>query len=423
MTTAFRIIGKRVPRLDAPAKVTGEVEYLPDRELPRMVHGKILRTTVPHARIRRIDTHGAEALPGVVGVITAYNVVQHPFGFAREHLALKRDKVRCIRDEVAAVAAETEAIARAALDLIVVEYEELPAVFDPQQALLPGASQVHEQFPGNRVRCSYTFTHGDVDAALASADCVVEGTYTLNFVTTACLGTMACIASWDARGHLTMWSTTQVPFLYQKDLAEALGISGDRIRVIQPPVGGNFGRGLDLYPIDVITALLARHVHRPVRMVFDRTEEFLASPTREPCSFHLRTAARQDGTLLARDAHVLIDNGAYVSWGSTTPYVMMSTMAGLYRCPAVRFTSDMVYTNNPYSGSMRGYGNLEATFAVESQMDDLAARLGISFAPYAAKGKAYSGSSSFLASSGVNRGMGKMPASGRASRPASATSR
>lgn len=377
MTTEFRVIGKRVAKLDAPEKVTGAVQYLPDMEVPRMVHGKILRASVPHARIRRIDTSFAEALPGVVGVITGSNVVQHPFGFVKDHPALKRDKVRCMRDEVAAVAAETEEIAQAALELIEVEFEELPAIFDPRDALLPGAPQVHEEFPGNRVSFGYKFTHGDVDAAFATADRVVEGTYKLNFVTTACLGTMACIASWDMRGNLSMWSTTQIPFLYQKDMAEALGVSGDRIRVYQPAVGGNFGRGLDLYPIDIIAALLARHVRRPVRIVFDRTEEFLASPTRENCYFHLRTAAREDGTILARDAHVVIDNGAYVSWGSTTPYVMMSTMAGLYRCPAVRFTSDIVYTNNPYSGSMRGYGNLESTFAIESQMDELAHRLGM----------------------------------------------
>jgi xanthine dehydrogenase molybdenum-binding subunit len=174
-----------------------------------------------------------------------------------------------------------------------------------------------------------------------------------------------------------MYSTTQVPFLYQRDLAEALGIGGDRVRVVQPPVGGNFGRGLDLYPIDVIAALVARRVGRPVKIEFDRMEEFIASPTREPCTIRLRTAADAMGRLLARDAHVVIDNGAYVSWGSTTPYVMLATVAGLYRCPNVRFDTTIAYTNNPYSGSMRGYGNLEATFAVESQMDELADRLAI----------------------------------------------
>lgn len=373
----FRVIGRRVPKLDGVEKVTGAVRYIPDLEVPGMVWGRILRTPVPHARIRRIDTRRAEALPGVLGVVTGYNVEQYPFGYARDHLALKRDVVRCIRDEVAAVAAETEEIAAEACRLIEVEYEELPAVFDPEEALRPGAPQIHPQCPGNRVNFAYRFEHGDVDGAFRAADVVVEGTYTLPYVTTACLGTMAVIAAWDARGQLTMWSTTQVPFLYQRDLAQALGITGDRIRVIQPPVGGNFGRGLDLYPIDIIAALLARHVQRPVKIVFDREEEFLASPTREPCRFTLRTAARADGTLLARDARVLIDNGAYVSWGSTTPYVMLTTVAGLYRCPHVRFESTIVYTNNPYSGSMRGYGNLESTFAIESQMDDLAERLGL----------------------------------------------
>ena len=373
----FRVIGTRVAKLDAVEKVTGAVQYLPDLEMPGMVWGKILRTRVPHARITRLDTSRAEALPGVLGVVTGRNVQQHPFGYARDHLALKGDVVRCIRDEVAAVAAETEEIAREACGLIEVEYEELPAVFEPESALRPEAPRIHPQFPGNLVNFSYKFTAGDVDRAFREADVVVEGTYRLNYVTTACLGTMAAIAQWDPRGNLTMWSMTQIPFLYQRDLAEALGISGDRIRVIQPPVGGNFGRGLDLYPIDIIAALLARHVNRPVKIVFDREEEFVASPTREPCVFTLRTAAREDGTLVGRDARVLIDNGAYVSWGSTTPYVMMTTLAGFYRCPNIRFDTAIVYTNNVYSGSMRGYGNLESTFAVEAQMDDLAERLGL----------------------------------------------
>jgi xanthine dehydrogenase molybdenum-binding subunit len=275
------------------------------------------------------------------------------------------------------VAAETAAIAEEALALIDVEYEELPAVFDPLEAVAADAPRIHDELPTNHTPLRYQFSHGDVDGAFAHAAAVVEGTYRLNFVTTACLGTMVAIADWDAEGRLTMWSTTQVPFLYQRDLAEALGIGGDRVRVMQPPVGGNFGRGLDLCPIDVIAALLARRARRPVKVEFERLEEFVASPTREPCTIRLRTAADATGRLLGRDCHVVIDNGAYVSWGSTTPYVMLSTVAGLYRCPSVRFDTTIAYTNNPYSGSMRGYGNLESTFAVESQMDDLADRLGL----------------------------------------------
>jgi CO/xanthine dehydrogenase Mo-binding subunit len=383
---SFRVIGKGTPKRDGAEKVTGHTEFLHDLTLPRLAHGAILRTRYPHARVLRIDTSAAEALSGVLAVVTADRVEQHPFGFAKDHLALKGGaadggKVRCIRDEIAAVAAVTEEIAQEAVRLIRVDYQELPAVFDPESALRPGAPLVHDELGSNLVNLRYQFVHGDVESAFARADVVVEGDYRLNYVTTACLGTMVAIASWSPpetpEASVTMWSTTQVPFLYQRDLAEALGITGDRVRVIQPPVGGNFGRGLDLYPIDIIAALLARRAGRPVKVAFERIEEFIASPTREPCRIHLRTAADRHGRLLARDARVVIDNGAYVSWGSTTPYVMLSTTAGLYRVPAVRFDTSIVYTNNPYSGSMRGYGNLESTFAIEAQMDDLAERIGL----------------------------------------------
>ena len=377
MTGGARVIGTSVPKRDGADKVTGRTRFLHDLELPRLAHGKILRARHPHARLVRIDTGRAARLPGVLAVITGADVEQHPFGFARDQLALKIGKVRCVRDEIAAVAAESAVIAEEALGLIDVEYAELPAVFDPEAAIRPGAPLVHDERATNLTDLRYQFSHGDVDAAFAAAASVVEGEYRLNFVTPACLGTMVAIAEWDPHDQLTMWSTTQVPFLYQRDLAAALGITGDRVRVLQPPVGGNFGRGLDLYPIDVIAALLARRARRPVKIEFERLEEFVACPTREPCTIRLRTAAAADGRLLARDCHVVIDNGAYVSWGSTTPYVMLSTVAGLYRCPAVRFDTTIAYTNNPYSGSMRGYGNLESTFAVESQMDELAARLGL----------------------------------------------
>src|SRR5213594_2968857 len=377
MTQPFDVIGKTVPKRDGAEKVTGRTRYLHDLVLPRLAHGKILRARHPHSRLVRIDTRRAAALPGVLALLTAADVAQEPFGFARDQTALKAGKVRCVRDEVAAVAAETAAIAEEAVALIDVDYDELPAVFAPQAAVRPDAPRVHDERPDNLTDLRYQFSHGDVDRAFAEAAAVVEGVYRLHFVTTCCLETMVAVAEWDAQGGLTMWSTTQVPFLYQRDLAAALGITGDRVRVLQPPIGGNFGRGLDLYPIDVIAALLARRVGRPVKVEFERLEEFVASPTREPCTIRLRTAAAADGRLLARDAHVTVDNGAYVSWGSTTPYVMLATVAGLYRCPSVRFDTTIVYTNNPYSGSMRGYGNLESTFAVECQMDDLADRLGM----------------------------------------------
>jgi xanthine dehydrogenase molybdenum-binding subunit len=258
-------------------------------------------------------------LPGVVAVITADRVEQHPVGFAKDHLALKGGaadggKVRCIRDEIAAVAALTEEIAQEAVRLIRVEYEELPAVFDPDSALRPDGPPDPRRLGSNLVNLRYQFAHGDVDSAFAQADVVVEGSYRLNYVTTACLGTMVAMASVESPGK-----SRRQPDHVEHDAGaiplparsgRGTGITGDRVRVIQPPVGGNFGRGLDLYPIDIIAALLSRRAGRPVKIAFERIEEFIASPTREPCVIHLRTAADRDGRLLARAARVVIDNGA-----------------------------------------------------------------------------------------------------------------
>jgi len=370
-------VGTRVRKMDAVLKVTGQENYLPNLRLPGMLHGKILRSRYPHAEIVRIDTSRAERLPGVACVITAEDTPRLPMGYKKDQYPLKWGKVRSLRDEVAAVAAETEDAAKEALDLIEVEYRELPPVFDLDFAMSASAPLIHDDRPGNEVDVHYFFEHGDLQAAFDAADVVTDDLFELPYVTHAALGTMACLAQWDAEGRLTIWSTTQVPYLYQRELAEILGIHGDRIRVIQPTLGGGFGRGLDVYPIDPICAFLARKAGRPVKIEFDRTEEFIACPTRQPARFHLRAAASKDGRLLARDAMVYLDNGAYVSWGPTTPYVMMATVSGLYRVPNVRFETKILYTNNPYSGAMRGYGNLQATFAVESSMDILAAKLGM----------------------------------------------
>ena len=213
MTDArFDVVGRNVPKRDGPEKVTGRTRYLHDLELPRMAHARILRTRYPHARIVRIDTRRARQAPGVRAVITGHDVEQYPFGFAKDQLALKRDRVCCIRDEVAVVVAERAEQAEEALTLLDVEYEDLPANFDPLHALDPDAPLVHEALGTNQTHLRYQFAHGDVDGAFAAAAAVAEGRYALPFVATACLGTMVAIADWDAQG-LTMHSTTQVPFL------------------------------------------------------------------------------------------------------------------------------------------------------------------------------------------------------------------
>ena len=370
------LIGKPIPKLDAPEKVTGEAQYIQDIELPRMLHGKILRTDRVHARIVRIDTSAARALRGVHAVITAEDTPGVPLGHGRDNLPLKGDRVRCIRDEIAAVAAESEEIAAEAVRLIKVEYEDLPAVFSPREALKDGAPVIHEAHPNN-IPFTFDYSHGDIATGEGEADVVIEDTFHLHFVTHCCMGVSGIIASFDSQGKLTVHSQTQMPFLYKRNLSRVIGVPPEMIRVIQPVIGGAFGSKLDIYPFEPICIFLARATRRPVRIVFSREEEFIASPTRQPMELTLRSGVRKDGTLTFRDVQTLHDNGGYTSWGATTPFVMMLTMSSLYRVEHCRYKTTVVYTNNPYSGAFRGYGNLQATFAVESHMDKLAEAVGM----------------------------------------------
>ena len=365
------LIGKRIPKLDAPDKVAGKTRYIHDLNLPGQLYGKILRAGRIHARIKRIDTARARALPGVHAVITAADVQQRPLGVGKDNPPLKGDKVRSERDEIAAVAADSVEIAEAALKLIEVEYEDLPTLFDPAEALKPGASVIQEQHPDN-VAMVFDYSHGDVAQGEAESDVVVEDSFTLHYVTHCCMGVSGIIADFDASGNLTLYSNTQVPFLHKREFADCLGIDPGRIRIIQPPIGGGFGSKLDIYPFEPITVFLAKATGRPVKLVFTREEEFIASPTRQPVRLTLRSGCKRDGTLTFRTCTTLHDNGAYTSWGATTPFVMMQTISSLYRVPHCLYHTKAVYTNNPYAGSFRGYGNLQATFAVEAHMDKLA---------------------------------------------------
>ncbi len=383
------LIGKRIPKMDAPEKASGKTRYVHDIHLPGQLVAAILRSSRVHARILRIDTAAARALPGVHCVISAADVPdQRPIGVAKDHLPLKRDRVRSLRDEIAAVAADSEAIALAALRLIEVDYEDLPVIADAQAALAPGAPLVHPPIPGaapgapvglagktDNIAMRFDYSHGDVAAGEAESEVVLEDHFELHYVTHCCLGTSGVIAEFDAKGNLLLYSNTQVPFLHKREFAEILGMDAARIRIIQPPIGGGFGSKLDIYPFEVICVWLARFTGRPVRLVFSREEEFLASPTRQPVRLTLRSGCRADGTLTFRTVHTLHDNGAYTSWGATTPFVMMQTFSSLYRVPHCDYHTVAVYSNNPYAGSFRGYGNLQATFAVEAHMDRLAEAL------------------------------------------------
>ncbi|MHC4135620.1 MAG: xanthine dehydrogenase family protein molybdopterin-binding subunit, partial [Planctomycetota bacterium] len=384
--SGFRYIGKDTPRPEGGDKATGKAHYIHDLERPGMLFGKIKFSDHAHARIVHIDTSRAESLPGVRAVITGYNTPQVRIGFLRDNLALKRDKVRQFRDEVAAVAAIDPDIAQEAVDLIEVEYEPLPAVFDPEEALTDGAPLVHEfdargrPVESNLVPLPCQHRTGDVDAAIREAEYNAEGEYSTPLIQQCCMGTAGCIAEFDTSDNLTVWAKTQIPFLAQRDYNGALaamGLKGKNARVIVPALGGGFGTGLDTHTYEYIAILLAHRTGHPVKIVYTRREEFAYLSPRQSARTRIRQGCDENGRLLYRDVEVLQDNGAYVSWGATYPTVMLMPVTSLYKVPNVRFRATIAYTNNTYCQAMRGYGNPEVTWAIESNLDDLAREAGI----------------------------------------------
>ncbi len=371
------LIGKRITKFDAPDKARGATRYIHDLNLPNQLYGKIKRSDRIHARIVNIDTSKARALPGVHVVLTGNDVPHnHPLGHSQDNPPLKTDKVRSQRDEIAAVAAETPELAEEAVRLIEVEYEDLPIVTDPEEALREGAPVIHDSHPDN-ITMTWHYDHGDISQGEAESDIIIEDEFSLHYVTHCCMGVSGIIATFEPNGNLLLYSNTQVPFLHKREFAQVLGMKPDQIRIIQPPIGGGFGSKLDIYPFEPICIFLAQAAKRPVKLVFTREEEFIASPTRQPVKMTLRSGVRKDGTLTFRECRTLHDNGAYTSWGASTPFVMMQTISSLYRVPHCSYDTTVVYTNNPYAGSFRGYGNLQGTFAVEIHMDKLAEAIGM----------------------------------------------
>jgi xanthine dehydrogenase molybdenum-binding subunit len=382
----FRYIGKEATRPDGPDKAAGKAHYIHDLQRPGMLHGKIKFSDFPHARIKQIDTSKALRLPGVRAVITANNTPEIRFGFLRDNLALKKDKVRQYRDEVAAVAAIDPDIATEALDLIEVEFEPLPGIFSPQEAIKEGAVLVHETDPQGRPKSHnilpLKFHHesGDLEAGKRAAKFIKEGEFSTPWVQQCCMGTAGCIAEFDMNNNLTIWAKTQIPFLAQRDFNRALsdmGLIGKNSRVIVPALGGAFGSGLDTHAYEYITILLAFQTGLPVKIVYDRREEFAALSPRQSSQTRIIQGCDPNGKLMFRQVEVLQDNGAYTSWGATYPSVMMIPATSLYRVPNIAFDAKLVYTNNTYCQAMRGYGNPEHTWALESHMDELAEEAGI----------------------------------------------
>ncbi len=395
MNNHLKVIGAAVPKLDARIRATGEAVFGQDVVLPNMLHGAILRAKYPAAKILSVDVAKALALPGVLCVITADDVETDRLSFVRDHPVLKKGEVNCIRDEIAAVAAKTPAIARQALELIDVQYELREGIFDPFDALAEGAPQINKfastDLPKNVAR-TFHYEHGDLALEKAKSACIVSQRYTLGRVTHCCLGTCAITADYSPTNKkLTLYSLTQVPFLYQRDMARVLKLNPSDIRVIQTFIGGGFGSKLDMYPYEPIAALLSMKCGRPVQISFSREEEFIASPTRQAMVIDLTTGADREGNFTFREVKITKDNGAYSSWGATTSFVMMQTYSSLYRAPACLFDAVAVYTNNPYAGSFRGYGNPQATFSLERNIDLMADELGVDRAEIRLKNANYEG--------------------------------
>ncbi|MDQ1335081.1 MAG: hypothetical protein QG552_2031 [Thermodesulfobacteriota bacterium] len=379
-------VGKSIPRTIEADKVTGKAVYINDLKRPGMLYGKILYSSHAHARIKSIDTSMAKQLQGVRAVLTGQDIPDVRVGFLKDQTVLKKDVVRQFRDEVAAVAAISPEIAEEAVSLIKVEYEKLPAVFDPFEAMKEGAPLVHETdargrpLKSNILPLPWKFAVGDMEQARKDAAYIAKDTVSTTWVNQCCMGTSGCIAEFDQNNNLTLYDQTNVIFGHIGRISEyfeRIGLAGKKIRVVNPVVGGSFGTKLDTDIYEFIAIQLALNTRKPVKILFDREEEFCALPPRQPAVFTIEQGCDKEGRLIFRHCEAILDNGAYTSWGATTPSVMIMPMSSLYRVPNVYFKATCVYTNNIYAQAMRGYGNPQATFAVETSMDSLAEAAGI----------------------------------------------
>jgi len=372
---AFTCIGHSVPKVDALSKVLGRALYAEDISFPNMLYGRVLRAGIPHARIKGIDTSEAEAMEGVACVLTAKDVPgDNRFGlYYQDQSALARDRVRCIGDPVAILAAETDEIARDALKAIKVDYDPLPAVTDVHSALAAGAPRIHKQ--GNLLLHN-EIRKGDVDAGFQQADVVVEHTYRTQVVDHAYLETESGVGRLDEGGNLVVWSANQCPYRDRRQLARVLGVAENRVRVIRATTGGAFG-GKDDVTVEIHIGLLVHATGRPVRLVLDREESLASQTKRHAIEIWTRWGATQEGRLTAMEGCVYGDTGAYAGLGAFVVRRCGLFLAGPYYIPHVRVNTYSVYTNNVMASAMRGFGVTQAAVAHEGQMDALARRLQI----------------------------------------------
>ncbi len=385
----LRIVNTSPVKVDGVDLVTGRARYTDDFTMPGMLYAKVLTSPHAHARIVRIDVSKAKALPGVHAVLTHADVphVRHtnagqsypePSPYDR---VILENKVRFVGDRVAVVAAESLRIAEHALALIEVEYDVLPAVFDMEAAMQPGAPVIHNETDATgiydiarNIAAHLDAELGNISQGFADADFIVEGTYRTQRAKHCALETHGSLAYLDEHGRVNIISSTQVPFHTRRQLAYILNMPMTRIRVMKPRMGGGFGNKQGMFLEDLV-ALLALRTKRPVKLIFSRAEEFVGGYSRHPQIIRLRTGVKRDGTLVAQEMRVIGNTGAYGDHAPTVQECTGRKVLPLYRVPNAHFVYDAVYTNQPVSGAFRGYGAIQGFFALESQMDDIAAKL------------------------------------------------
>ncbi|MGH7848178.1 MAG: xanthine dehydrogenase family protein molybdopterin-binding subunit, partial [Candidatus Binatia bacterium] len=385
---AYRIIGQPTPRIEVMGKATGEARYTADVSLPGTLWVKVLRSPYSHARITRIDAAKAENAPGVRAVLTGAGVRGILMGRRyRDVPVLAQDRVRFIGERVAAVAADTPEAAQEALELVSVDYQELPAVFDPEEALQEGAPILHpdlNSYPGLPKPLevpSNAFSHdvwerGDLAAGFAQSDVIVENTFTVSRQHQAFLEPHCCLVWIDEHERVQVWSPNKVPHGLKQSLSAALGIAKETIRINPVTIGADFGgKGCPLE--EPLCYVFALRTGRPVKMVMDYQEEFIAGAPRHAAIMHLKTGVKRDGTILAHEMEAILDSGAY---GGLRPSASLGGIAhagGCYKSPNARIVVKRVYTNNIPGGQMRAPGEPQGFFAAESQMDCVARKLGM----------------------------------------------
>jgi CO/xanthine dehydrogenase Mo-binding subunit len=384
------VIGKPVTRVDAEEKITGQAVYGYDLVLPNMLYGKALFSTKAHARIKKINTEKAKKLPGVVAVVTGEDAPWTHGEAVKDKPFLAQGKVRFIGEPVAAVAAEDEDIAQAAVKLIEVEYEDLPVYTDPEEACKPACVEIHEDYDKYRkadfmvrgaapnVAEHFKLRTGDVETGFKESDLVLEERYFVPMIQHAAMEPHSAHAQFDKEsGRLTIWVANDAPFRALHEITEALNMPKDKVRLINPLQGGGFGSkgGLKVEPIAV--ALAFHTGGRPVRVKFNREETFISTLTRHEAVVYCKTGVKKDGTLMARQMTIYWGAGAYAEKSPTVCIRGSLPAPGPYRIPHVKVDGYAVYTNKPVAGSYRGYGIPQGAWAGEQQLDEIARRLGM----------------------------------------------